>query len=104
MNLPKKAILVSSLSLLAAAIARADSPGSYFLDFPERMALVVASTGKSPGATISEHAAKELTEGAQPVSGANIILRYQGKIYIVPDKKMSDERMAFDMVKSLAAK
>jgi hypothetical protein len=55
-------------------------------------------------ATISEHAAKELTEGAQPVSGASIILRYQGKIYIVPDKKMSDERMASDMVKSLAAK
>jgi hypothetical protein len=103
MNLTKKLILASPLLLLAYA-TRADTPGYEFMDFDERMALVVDATGKAPKATISEHAAKEITEGAQPVSGASIILLYQGKIYIVPDKKMSDGRMASDMVKSSASK
>jgi hypothetical protein len=104
MNLSKRVILASTLSLLLATAARADAPGSYFLDFPERMALVVEPSGKSPKATISEHAAKELIEGAQPLSAATIVLMYQGKIYIVPDRKMSDARMASDMVKSLIPK
>ena len=102
-RLAKKLTLVAAVSLLAPAIAQADSPGSYFLDFPERMALVVDATGKAPKAMISEDAARALTAGAQPVSGANIILIYKGNLYIVSDMRMGDGRMASDMVRSSAA-
>jgi hypothetical protein len=102
-HLAKQLTLVAAVSLLAPAIAQADSPGSYFLDFPERMALVVDATGKAPKAMISEDAARAITAGAQPVSGASIILIYQGNLYIVPDKRLGDGKMASDMVRSSAS-
>jgi len=48
------------------------------MDFPERIALVVEGAGKAPKAMISEEAARALTAGAQPLSGTNIFLVYQG--------------------------
>jgi pimeloyl-ACP methyl ester carboxylesterase len=96
----KKLILVAALSLLAPAMAQADPPGYDFMMFPERMALVVDASGKAPKATISEEAAKAITAGAQPVDGASVILLYQGKLYIVPDKRLGNGKMASDMVKS----
>src|ERR1700686_2457727 len=45
MSLTKKLMVVFPFLLLASA-TQADSPGSYFLDFPERMAVVVDESGK----------------------------------------------------------
>jgi hypothetical protein len=98
----KKLILIAALSLLAPAMAKADPPGYDFMMFPERMALVVDASGKAPKATISEEAAKAITAGAQPVDGVSVILLYQGKLYIVPDKRLGNGKMASDMVKSSA--
>jgi hypothetical protein len=54
-------------------------------------------------AMISEDAARAITAGAQPVSGASIILICQGNLYIVPDKRMGDGKMASDTVRSSAS-
>lgn len=99
-RLTEKLLLVSALSLLTLAIAQADVPGYEFMMFPERMALVVDATGKAPKGIISEEAAEAITRGAQPVSGASIVVLYQGKIYIVPDKRLGNGKMASDVVKS----
>lgn len=99
----KPAVLFVALALLAPAMARADPPGYEFMMFPEKMALVVDATGKAPKGVISEETARAITAGAQPASGTSIVLLYQGKIYIVPDKQMSDGKMASDAVKSSAA-
>jgi hypothetical protein len=106
MRVARPLLLSAVLSLLAPAIGQADVPG-YELMFPERMALVVSprmvqTTGKMPRAIISEQAARELTAGAEPVSGTSIVLLYRGKIYIVPDKRMHSGKMASEMVKSAA--
>jgi hypothetical protein len=37
------------------------------------------------------------------VSGANIVLPYQGKIYMVPDKALGNGKMTYDIVKSAAS-
>ena len=102
-RLTKKVVLVAAFSLLAPAIAQADPPGYDFIMFPERMALVVDATGKAPKAMISEDAAEAITAGALPLSGASIVLMYQGKLYIVPDRQLADGKMASDMVKSSAS-
>ena len=98
-------LTLAALSLLAAG-ARADVPGYEFMDFPERMALVIGPTmteaGHAPKAVISEGSAAALTAGQQPVSGNQIVLFYHGQVYIVPDKQMESGQMASDMVKAKA--
>ena len=101
-HLTKKLILAAAVSLLGSAIARADVPGYEFMMFPEGMAMVVDSTGKAANAKISEDIAKAITAGAQPLSEAGIVLLYQGKLYIVPDKRLGDGRMMSTMVMSSA--
>ena len=86
-------VLTAVASLLGAAVALADAPGSYFMMFPEGMAMVVDATGKATRAKISEETAKEITAGAQPMSANGIVLLYQGKLYIVPDKPLADGEM-----------
>lgn len=106
-QLTGKLILAAAVSLMAATIAKADVPGYEFMMFPEGMALVVdpssvTGVGKAPKGVISPEAAATLTAGAEPVSGTNIVLLYNGKIYIVPDKQLPDGKMASEMVKSAA--
>lgn len=43
-----------------------------------------------------------LTAGAQPLSEAVIVLLYQGKLYIVPDKQLEDGKMLSTMLMSSA--
>ena len=101
-HLTKKLILATAVSLLGSAIAHADVPGYEFMMFPEGMAMVVDSTGKATKAKISEDTAKAITAGAQPLSEAGIVLLYQGKLYIVPDKRLGDGRMMSSTVMSSA--
>ena len=101
-QLTKKLMLAAAVSLLGSAIAQADVPGYEFM-FPEGMAMVVDETGKATKAKISEDTAKAITAGAQPLSEAGIVLLYQGKLYIVPDKPLGDGRMVSTMVTSSAA-
>lgn len=86
-------VLTAVASLLGAAVTLADAPGSYFMMFPEGMAMVVDATGKATRAKISEETAKEITAGAQPMGANGIVLLYQGKLYIVPDKPLADGEM-----------
>ena len=99
-RLMKRSVLLAALSLLVPAAAWADTPGYEFMTFQEGMCLVVDNTGQAPKGKISEEDAKAITAGAQPVSEASIILMYHGKVYIVPDKRLADGRMASDVVKS----
>ena len=101
-HLTKGLILAAAASLLGAAMAQADVPGYEFMMFPEGMAMVVDATGKATRAKISEDTAKAITAGAQPLSEAGIVLLYQGKLYIVPDKRLGDGRMMSTMVMSSA--
>ena len=98
--LAKKLILAAVVSLLGAATARADVPGYDFMMFPEGMAMVVDATGKASKAKISDDTAKAIIAGAQPLSDAGIVLVYQGKLYVVPDKRLGDGRMMSTMVMS----
>jgi hypothetical protein len=107
MRLTMPLLLSAAVSLLVPATGRADPPGYDFMSFPERMALVVSpstigTSGKAPKAVISDAAAAALVNGAEPVSGTNILLLYQGKIYIVPDKRLGNGTMASDMITSAA--
>ncbi|HZB92774.1 MAG TPA: hypothetical protein VE397_15110 [Stellaceae bacterium] len=106
-RLMKPLALSAVLSLALTALGQADVPGYDFMMFPDRMALVVSpsaidSAGKAPKAVISEKAAAALTAGAVPLSRTMIVLLYQGKVYIVPDKKMASGKMASDMVETMA--
>jgi hypothetical protein len=98
-------LTLAALSLLAVG-ARADVPGYEFMDFPDRMALVIGPSmtdaGHAPKAVISERSAAALTAGQQPLSGNQIVLFYHGQVYIVPDKPMENGQMASDMVKTKA--
>jgi hypothetical protein len=87
---------------LAATAALADPPGYDFLSFPDGMALVVGQSRQAPKGVISEEDAKALTQGAQPLSGRSIIVMYQGKFYIVPDKRMPNGEMGSQAVMSAA--
>jgi hypothetical protein len=97
-HLAKKLILAAAVSLLGAATAQADVPGYAFMMFPEGMAMVVDATGKASRAKISDDTAKAIIAGAQPLSDAGIVLLYQGKLYIVPDKRLGDGKMMSTMV------
>jgi hypothetical protein len=104
----KRLVLGTVLSLFAAAAAQADPPGYEFMNFSERMALVVdgsavSASGKAPKGVVSEGDAQAIIAGAQPLSGANIVLLYQGKVYIVPDKRLPSGEMASETVRSSAA-
>ena len=101
-QLTKSLIVTGAASLLGVAIALADVPGYEFMMFPEGMAMVVDATGKATRAKISEDTAKAITAGAQPLNEAGIVLLYQGKLYIVPDKRLGDGRMMSTMVMSSA--
>lgn len=102
-NSTRKLALAAVISLLGAGAARADVPGYDFMMFPEGMAMVVDQSGKAAKANISEDTAKMLTAGAQPLSDAGIVLLYQGKLYIVPDKQLGDGKMMSSMVMSAAS-
>ena len=95
-----KMALATAWLLLGSGAVRADAPGSYFMMFPEGMAVVADTSGKATRANIGEDTAKMLIAGAQPFSNAGIILLYQGKLYIVPDKQLGDGRMMSTMVLS----
>jgi len=102
-----KLTLAAGLTLLVPAAGQADAPGYEFMMFPDRMALVVdpqsmAGAGKTPKGIISEQSAAALVAGQQPVSGANIVLLYHGKVYIVPDTRLPNGQMASEMVRSSA--
>lgn len=104
----KPLALSAVLSLVVPVIGQADVPGYDFMMFPDRMALVVSpsaidSSGKAPKAVISEKDAAALTAGAKPLSGTMIVLFYQGKVYIVPDKQMANGTMASHVVETMAA-
>ena len=99
-DLMPKLALVAAISLLGSGAVRADVPGYDFMMFPEGMAMVVDGTGKASKAKITEDTAKMLTAGAQPLSEAGIVLLYQGKLYIVPDKRLGDGKMMSTMVMS----
>jgi hypothetical protein len=92
--------MAAALSLLGSGAVRADVPGYDFMMFPEGMAMVVDGTGKASKAKITEDTAQMLTAGAQPLSDAGIVLLYQGKLYIVPDKALGDGKMMSTMVMS----
>jgi hypothetical protein len=94
-------ILAAAISLLGAGMAHADVPGYEFM-FPEGMAMVVDGTGKATKAKITEDVAKEITAGAQPLGEAGIVLLYQGKLYIVPDRRSADGKMMSSKVMSSA--
>lgn len=91
--------------------ARADSPGSLFLDFNDNSASMVETPQhagqpkpritKAP-VKLSEDAAAAIVAGAQPCADCNIIVAYKGQLYIVPDKKLNDTGMASDMVMKAA--
>jgi hypothetical protein len=49
--------------------------------------MVVDTTGKATMVSVSDDTARTITAGAQPLSGAGIILLYEGKLYVVPDKR-----------------
>jgi hypothetical protein len=99
----KTLTLATAIVLLGFGAARADVPGYEFMMFPEGMAMVVDSSGKASRAKISEETAKMITAGAQPLSGDGIILLYQGKLYVVPDKALADGKMMSSMVMSSGA-
>ncbi len=94
----RKLVLAAAVLLFGSAVARADVPGYEFMMFPEGMAMVVEPSGKAAKAKISEETAKEITAGAQPLSEAGIVLLYQGKLYIVPDKRLGNGKMMSSMV------
>jgi len=96
----KKLGVAAVISLLGSGAVRADVPGYDFMMFPEGMAMVVDATGKASKARITEDTAKMLTAGAQPLSDVGIVLLYQGKLYIVPDKPLGDGKMMSTMVMS----
>ena len=102
-RLAKTLGLPAAVSLLAAAAALADVPGYDFMMVPEGMAMVVDGSGKATKAKISEDTAKAITAGAQPLTAPGIVLLYQGKLYIVPDKAVGDGKMASTMVMSSAS-
>lgn len=102
-RLMKKSLLFATLSLLLPAMAWADTPGYEFMTFQDGMCLLMDGTGQATKGKISEEDAKAITAGAQPVSGSSIILMYHGQIYIVPDKRLADGRMASDVVKSVGS-
>ncbi len=104
----KRLLLGTALLLFAAAAAQADPPGYEFMNFSERMALVVdgsamGGSGKAPKGVVSEGDAQAIIAGAQPLSGANVVLLYQGKVYIVPDKRLPNGQMASETVRSSPA-
>ena len=99
-HLTKNLALAAAISLLGSGMARADVPGYDFMMIPEGTAMVVDSGGKAGKANITEDTAKMITAGAQPLSGAGIVLLYQGKLYIVPDRQLGNGKMMSGMVMS----
>ena len=102
MHSTKTLIVAAAVSLLGSAVALADVPGYEFMMLPEGMAMVVDSSGKATKAKISKDTAKTITDGAQPLSDAAIVLLYEGKLYVIPDKQVGDGRMMSSMVMSSA--
>jgi hypothetical protein len=49
--------------------------------------MVLDTTGKATMVSVSDDNARTITAGAQSLSGAGIILLYEGKLYVVPDKR-----------------
>lgn len=98
-------ILVSAAaaSVIGTAITRADPPGFLFMDINNNDALVVqpphdqvrARIFKQP-AKLPDDLAAAIAAGAQP-AGDDVIVVYNGRLYIVPDKKVKDH-MATHMV------
>ena len=92
-------------SVLGAAVTWADAPGYLFMDIDNDHAMVVqqqkdlARIFKQP-AKVSGDIASAIAAGAQPV-GDSVILVYQGKLYILPDKKVGSH-LATHMVMGAA--
>lgn len=101
-SMNKLALTIACL-LVGSGTVWADVPGYDFMMFPEGMAVVADANGKATKAKISEDTAKMITAGAQPLSAAGIILLYQGKLYIVPDKQVGGGKMMSTMVLSSAS-
>ena len=98
------ALIAAAAAAFGAAVTWADVPGYLFMDIENNHALVVqpkapdaakARIFKQPTA-IPDDLASGIIAGAQPI-GDCIIVAYQGKLYMVPDKKQG-EHMASHMV------
>jgi hypothetical protein len=93
---------VAAVSVLGTAATWADAPGYLFMDIDNDHAMVVqqqkdvARIFKQP-TKISPDLASAIAAGVQPV-GDSVILVYQGKLYILPDKKVEAGHMATHMV------
>jgi hypothetical protein len=109
-QLAAAALLGATAIGVGTAITRADTPGFLFMDINNNQALVVqppkdqttARIFKQP-AKVTGNLAAAIAAGAQPV-GDSVILAYEGKLYILPDKKinMGGEHMASHMVMTAA--
>ena len=100
-------VAVAGASALATAITRADPPGYLFMDIDNNQALVVQKPHDQMAARIFKQPTKlpddlaaRIAEGAQP-AGDDVIVVYNGKLYVLPDKKLG-EHMATHMVMGAA--
>lgn len=98
-------ILAAAAAALGAVVTHADPPGYLFMDIDNSHAMVVqhsqnvARIFKQP-TKLPDDMASAIAAGAQPV-GDSVILVYDGKLYILPDKQVG-RHMATHMVMSAA--
>jgi len=109
MSLPRLVSLPAAFAAGAlafgAVMSWADTPGQLFQDINEEHAMVVQQTeGKArifkEPKLVSVDLCKAIAEGAQPV-GDSVVLVHEGKLYILPDKKVGNH-MATEMVMNAA--
>ena len=100
-------VLAAAASGLGVALTWADPPGFLFMDINNDQALVVQQPHEQAAARIfkqptklTDDLASAIAAGAQPV-GDSVILAYQGRLYILPDKQVG-QHMATHMVMGAA--
>ena len=93
----------SAVVVLAAgtAITRADPPGYLFMDIDNNYAMLVQAPHDQALARITRQPAKldddvasAIAKDGTPVGANNIILVYQGQLYVLPDKDLGTGKMA----------
>jgi hypothetical protein len=96
-------VLAASATAALTAITRADPPAFLFMDIDNNDAMVVQPPTNQTAARIfkqptklSDELADAIVSNGQPV-GDSVIVAYQGKLYILPDKKVGSH-MASHMV------
>jgi hypothetical protein len=92
----------SVFALHGAAFAQGEGN---FPPFPENGVVFITQNGTYTRKTLSNAEVDALMkQSATPVPTGVLLLRHDGKLYMVPDHRMSDGRMVSEMVMGPAAK